>query len=136
VITVPTIQVRADLSAEELLRAAGQLEPAELDTFVANLLKLRARQQGRCLGPGEDELLRRINQGLTPPEQARVDALLAKRDTRTLTPEEHQELIRLSDRIEALQADRAAALIDLARLRQVSLEALLGKLGIPPADHG
>jgi hypothetical protein len=133
---MPTIQVRADLTTEQLLTAASQLESAELDAFVSHLLNLRARKQGRCLGDGEDELLRRINQGLTPEEQRRSDELLTKRDARTLTQEDHQELLGVTGRVESLQADRAAALIELARLRQVALEALLRELGIPPATHG
>jgi hypothetical protein len=133
---VPTIQVRADLTAEELLTAASQLERDELDRFVSRLLSLRAQRLGRCLPAQEGELLGRINHGLSRDEQQRLDELTHKRDGRALTPEEHQELLRLSDRVEMLQAERAAALVELARLRGVTLEALMDELGIPGGADG
>lgn len=38
----------------------------------------------------ESELMLKINQGLAPDIQKRFDALVAKRQAETLTPEEHR----------------------------------------------
>jgi hypothetical protein len=81
-------------------------------------------------------LLLRINQGLAQEEQERYQALIDRRDARTLTPQEHEELLRLSDRVEQTEADRAAALVELAQLRKVPVDELLRELGIRPLSHG
>ena len=73
------------------------------------------------------DLLLRINRGPTDEARARYDELLERRRAGTLTDAEHAELIRRSDESEALQADRVAALADLARLRGTTLGALISE---------
>jgi hypothetical protein len=131
---MPTIQLQAQLSAEDLLQAVGQLESAELNRFVARVLALRAQRDAHSLTASETELLRRINQGLPQPLRARYRELIDKRRAETLTPEEHAELLRLTDQVEIADAERAQALVDLARLRQKSLAAVMHELGIPSAS--
>ena len=41
---MPTIQLQAQLSPDDLLNAVGQLGPAEWDQFVLRVLTLRARR--------------------------------------------------------------------------------------------
>jgi hypothetical protein len=133
---MPTIQLRAQVSAEDLLRAVGELEPGDLDEFVARLLALRAGRQAPSLSRDETELFRRINAGLPEPAQTRYRELIARRKAETLTAEEHEELLRLIDQSELLEANRAQALVELARLRGKSLAAMLQDLGIrPPSDE-
>jgi hypothetical protein len=81
-------------------------------------------------------LLQRINRGLPPDQQVRYQSLIDCRDARVLNPEEHEELLRLTDVVEQAEADRAAALAELAQLRQVSVDDLLRDLGILPDSHG
>jgi hypothetical protein len=132
---MPTIQLQADLSSDDLLRAVGQLDSQELDDFVGRVLAIRAGRKSPSLAPEETSLLNRINQGLPPEQHTRYQELIAKRQAQTLTPEEHHELLQLTDQTELLEADRAAALVDLAQLRQVSLDHLMRDLGLlPPSD--
>jgi hypothetical protein len=133
---MPTIPLQANLSTDDLIRAVDQFSPGELDDFVRRVLVLRARRQVRSLPAAEAGLLQRINQGLTSEQQARYRALIDRRDARTLTAQEHEELLRLTDQMEQAEADRAAALVELAQLRQVSVAQLLRDLGIQPASHG
>ncbi len=81
----------------------------------------------------ESELLLRINQGLPDDTARRYRDLISRRRTGTLSPEEHEELLRLTDRAEVLEADRLAHLAELARLRHTSLSRLMEELGIQPA---
>ena len=130
-----TIELQPELEAwlrEEAARA-GQ-DPG---TFVRNALEERLRQapsRARGLPPHlprkEAELLLAINQGLAPELWQRYHELIAKRRAETLTPDEQTHLIELSDRIEEANARRMEALVDLAFLRQTSLEALMDQLGI------
>ena len=132
---MPTIQLKAQVSAEELLRAVEQLEAVELDQFVDRVIALRARRRTRSLNGAEAELLRQINEGLPAGIRARYAELIGRRDAGSLTPEEHAELLRLTDQAELAEANRARALVDLARLRGQPLAALMGDLGIPTSAN-
>ena len=78
-------------------------------------------------------MLERINQGLSPEAQQRYDELTAKRRAETLTPAEHRELLTSIDQIERADAERVHALIELAQLKNVSVDALMAELGIQPS---
>jgi len=133
---MPTIQVEAHVSGAELLRAAGQLEPAELERFTAGVLRLRAERQAAHLSADETRLLLLINQGLPEDVRLRYEELIAKRDAESLTPAEQSELLRLTDLAEQAEAQRIAALIDLAHLRKTALVDLMAQMGIPAPTHG
>src|ERR1700689_1592971 len=128
---MPTIQLEAHLSADDLLRAADQLPVSELEQLVTKLLALQAHRQALFLSRPETELLQRINQPLPAALQSRFAELIEKRDARTLTPKEYAELLRLTDETEAVQVERVQAIADLAKLRKTSPDALLQQLGIP-----
>jgi hypothetical protein len=131
---MPTIQVHVQVSPDELAEAVAQLPPAERDQFIHRVLVLRL-QQVPVLPQDEADLLLKINQGLSEPVQHRYDELIAKRQTEKLTPDEHTELLHLSDEAEQINAERIAALAALAQLRQTTLPHLMNDLGInPPTD--
>jgi hypothetical protein len=129
---MPTIQIEADLSSEQLLSAARQLPRREFDQFVLRVLNLRAERGAPLLPAAESELLLKINHPVSDDLQHRYDELIARRDKRTLTLEEHEELLGLTDRIELLEAERMSHLIELAQLRQITLEELMNQLGLQP----
>jgi hypothetical protein len=122
---MPTVQLTADLSTEALLHAIDQLDAEELDRFVTRVVALRDRRLGRCPDNGEEELLGQIRRGLPPELQQRYEQLIEKRDARALNPEEHAELLRLTDRAEQADVERVSALLELARRRRVALDDLL-----------
>ncbi len=63
------------------------------------------------------------------------DELGIKRDAGTLTADEYDELLQLTDQIEKVDAERLRHLAELARLRQTSLDALMDELDIKtPSD--
>ena len=57
----------------------------------------------------------------------------APKGLRSVAWGEHEELLRLTNQVEGLEADRLAHLAELARLRRTSLTALMEELGIQPA---
>jgi hypothetical protein len=129
---MPTIQIEANLSSEHLLNAARQMSRRELSQFIEQVLALRARHEAPVLPVAESELLLKINQPVPADLQRRYEELIARRDERTLSPEDHQELLRLTDQVELLEAERVRHLIELARLRNVSLDELMRQLGMEP----
>lgn len=73
----------------------------------------------------ETDLLSVIQRRLPQNEQARLNDLRQRNETGTLSELDHQELLKYVERIEMQDAERAAALIELAQLRQVPLERVL-----------
>jgi hypothetical protein len=129
-----TIQIKSQVSLDELLNGVAQLSLPELERFVLQVIALQAQRKSPNLRKDEAELLLKINQGLPFDTQKRYDELVAKRKAETMTPDEHQELLRLIEQIEKSDAERVKNLVDLAHLRGTSLTALMEDLGIhPPA---
>ncbi len=81
----------------------------------------------------EAELLLIINRTLPLDVQKRYKRLRARLRAETLTPEEHKEIIGLTDRVEQMNVERIEALVKLGGLWQMSLREVMDKLGIRPA---
>ncbi len=128
---MPTIQVETD----ELLKAALQLPQVELEQFVRRLFSLKARERTSVLSEREAELLDQIYQKLPDDTQQRLNELIKKRQAYTITPDELQELIELTDQAEALDVARLELISELAHLRNVPLAQLIQQLGLKPVRH-
>ena len=124
------VHVEARLSFEDLLKAIEQLETDELERFVVRLIDLKAQRSAPSLAPRETELLAKVNRGLPPDFAARYQELVQRRRSGSLSADEHDELLRLSDQVEQLDAERVEALAELASLRGISLSRLMTELGI------
>jgi hypothetical protein len=99
------------------------------------LFTLKARERAPVLSEREAELLLKINQGLPAAVQQRLNDLIDKRQSYTITEDELQELIQLTGQIEMFDAERLKHLIELAHLRNVPLHDLIQRLGIKPVPH-
>ena len=88
------------------------------------------RTEPRRLTRRETELLQAINRGAPPEVRQRFDELYARRHE--LAPGEHEELLRLNDQLEMLNAERLEKLLALGRIRKTTLRALLDDLGLTP----
>lgn len=130
-----TIQVQTELPFDELLKAVEQLSLPDLEQLMSQVIALQAQHKAPNLSKDETELLLKINQRLPFDFQKRFDELVTKRQTETLTPTEHQELLHLTDQIEKSDAERVKYMADLARLRGVSLTTLMEQLQIRPPVH-
>jgi hypothetical protein len=76
----------------------------------------------------EADLLWSINKGLPLKTQKRYDSLLQKRCAETLTETEYAELLDLTEQKEALQGERLKSMIELAKLRNITLSELADQL--------
>ncbi len=128
-----TILVQAQVSTDALYEAVKQMPNSELDVFLQHVLSIHAKRRAPHLSHTESELLLRINEPIRAMTQARFDELVGKRDAGTLTQDEHSELLALIDEIELRDADRVAALVELAQVRGVSLDEVMVALGIDAA---
>jgi hypothetical protein len=120
-----------------------------LDPPTRQRLEARARQEGKqaediaaalladslSAEPLEDrqsELLRFLSDGLPESFWRRRDALEAQARAKRLTPEEYEERLELSDRLERWHLDQMDAVLELARLRGASPQSVMQKFGLLP----
>ncbi len=122
-------------STEQILSAMEQLDAAELEKLVPRAIALGAARRAPHVKPEESKLLARANEAVPPELRSRLSKLQKKRDARSLSDAELEELIALSDRVEQLHAERLEALADLARLRGTTLTELMDQLGISFPDN-
>ena len=99
---------------------------------VQECLQRDQKNDTLVLGIKESQLLQKIDQGISPETWQRYHELIEKRRQETLTPEELEQLIQLSDQLEQLNAKRMGALVKLAQFRQIPLRSLMKQLGITP----
>jgi hypothetical protein len=123
------------VSRSQLVQAVERLSPAEFDHFVDEVTALRARRKAPVLSADESALFAVINQSLPEAERNRLIDLGRQRADETLTDGEHQELLALQRRLEALHTARMKALADLAAIRGVTLTAIMDQLGIQFPDY-
>ncbi len=132
---MPTAQVKVPLSTTRVLEAVESMSTIELEQIFSRVIALRAQRKAPHLPAKESELLIKINRGLPPDIQKRLNQLVAKRRDGALTPDEHRELLELTNVLENAEANRVEALAELSRLRGVSLNTLMHELGIKPPDY-
>lgn len=127
-----TLEITPDL--ESRLHREAAREGLDPQGYILSTLRQRLTGSRRAVVPrlsaGEATLLREINRGLPAETWQRYGELKEKRRAENLTPAEQAELIALSDRIEEMNVQRMKNVIQLARLRQTSVDALMGDLGI------
>jgi ABC-type uncharacterized transport system ATPase subunit len=82
----------------------------------------------------ESDLFQEINFGVSPDTWEEYHTLIAKRQAEILTEKEQQQLIEISDQLEAVNVRRIKALIELSNLRGQSLDSLMLELGIPASS--
>lgn len=134
-------QITLDLSPEleAQLRAEAAKQGLDPQRYILETLHTRLatnQTPTNYLPTAEADLLQRINLGLSNEMWDEYYILIDKRQAETLTANEHHRLLEISDHIEALNVSRIQALVQLAGLRQQSLENVMDELGIKSIIHG
>ena len=129
---MPTIQVEAHLSTQELFVAIEQLSLPELESILDKANLLRASRIAPILSQSETALLQKINQPLPETVLLRFAALRKQQENEPLTLEAETELVDLINQIETAEAERIQNLAELAQLRGQSLVELMDELEIKP----
>jgi len=102
-----------------------QLPGSSLTKAVAFMETLHD-DSGAELEP-EQRLLNQIQQQLSPEDQTRLTYLRQQKEAEIITDSEYQELLAFVERVEQQDAERAEALIQLAALRKVDLNVVVGE---------
>ncbi|MCC6724710.1 MAG: STAS/SEC14 domain-containing protein [Saprospiraceae bacterium] len=133
--TIP-VQPGARAAMNEILHGVSELDTPDLENFFHQVAHLLAKRKAPSLAKREAELLLKISEGYPVELRKKYDALASKMQDKTISPDEHREILNLTDRMEALDAKRLELLLELAQLRNISLDQLLSQLGLPPHAHG
>lgn len=116
------------VSANHLIEKISQLPPdqlAEVNDFVDFLRERRPKP-----APTEPELIASIRELSKIPSPKRYDRLVRKRQEGTITAQEMNDLIRMTEALEARMVERTQALATLAQLWGCSLTEVLDRIGI------
>ncbi|HBE16628.1 MAG TPA: hypothetical protein DEG17_09010 [Cyanobacteria bacterium UBA11149] len=126
--TTITLNLSPQLEHQLWLEAAKQgIEP---DLYILKTLQEHLESSSPTAQLTEADLLQQINIGFSATIWKQYHTLIAKRHAETLSSEEYDQLIQLSNRLENLNVTRIQALIQLATLRNQSLTELMENLGI------
>ncbi len=108
---MPVVQLNAELSLDQLVKAVTQLPETDFDEFLRTISRIHPLHEDSRLSARESQLLRKINQGIPADMQRRYHELIEKRDAGALTSEEYTELLQLTDRVELLDGSRSHSLL-------------------------
>ena len=115
-----------------IFRTLSSLSLSELDLVMKQVIGIRKQKLPGVLSPAEADLLKKIN---TPPPyeiQQRYNYLIDLRKREKLNDTQYQELLELTNFTENLNVKRLEYLIQLAKLRNVSLDDLIEQLELNP----
>ena len=127
-----TLLVDLPPEIEARVHEVAQAEGLDVSALMREAVEARVRQYDPARPLTESDLLLRINRSFSESFWDTYRTLIAKRRAETLTSQEQQELIGMSDQLEAWHVERLRYLVKLAELRQVSLDALTQQLGLRP----
>src|SRR5207253_10320588 len=117
------------------MKGEDSINYPEAGEVVTRENKLQAQSKAPSVSTSEASLLLKINAGIPPELRRRLDELITLRQAEKLTSDQEQELLQLSSRIEALEAERLEGLAELARVRQMTLAELIDSLGLTAAEN-
>jgi len=131
-----TLHINKNLPFNDLLKVIAELNTKDLEKLASEVILLRAKRRSPSLTKKETKFFLKLNAGLPLKIQKRFDELNQKRKTETLTPAEHKELIKLTERIEKSNTDRIFYMSKIAKLRGISLSELMEKSEFLLSAHG
>jgi hypothetical protein len=115
------------LNVEQLLEAVDHLSPAQRREFQRRLAARRARNGEQV--PDEAALIRAARARLPAAAERRLKRLIARSERGDLTPKELADYQALAQDAQRIDAARAEALVELARRRRQSVQAVKAELG-------
>ena len=129
-----TITLELPEALERRLRTEAARNGISLDKqIVQSLSDNDAAPDGNT--SNEEQLLNKIMHWIPAHQHKTYRTLVEKRRAGDISAAEYEELLLLTDVVETAHAMRMRHLIQLADLRNTSLENLLHEMGITPAKY-
>ncbi|MEM6321039.1 MAG: hypothetical protein AAF960_25460 [Bacteroidota bacterium] len=123
------------LQIKELIKEVKQLNATEFEAFYRQLETLRSQKVSGLAAEKEQQLLEKINTPFTKKKNIRFNLLIAKRDTKTLTEGEYQELLELTESFENYELRRLKLITKLADLKKISLPEVINFYQLHPSEN-
>lgn len=124
--------METQISVDQILDKASQLNKQDLERLLTKLNLLRARYTAPSLSKKETNLLKKINAGFPAVKWARIAQLDAKMEFSDLTETEAKEHLILAEELENYTLQRFIWLKQLALLRNISVDEIMEELEIVP----
>jgi hypothetical protein len=109
-----------------------ELNLLEIDQVMHKIIGLRKQKLPNVLSQTETELIQKINQAAPAEIQKRYNYLIKKRKNESLNEIEHHELVELTSYIENQNVQRLGYLIELAKIKNKTLDEIIEQLEIKP----
>jgi hypothetical protein len=119
-----------EISTDNLLNVVVQMPEKEFDRFFKKVSELRKKGKNGKISPKESEMIYKINTIIPTNLRERYNELYDKFRYKTLSEAENQELLKLNDELEMLNAERLKYIGKLAKLRGQTLEEVIQDLKI------
>jgi hypothetical protein len=129
------ITKQVDLGLDDIINGISELDSKDLEKFIQKIGHLIARRKVAFLPERESVLLMKINKGIPSTLQKRYEELLIKNRAETITPSEHEELLKAIEKVETKNAERLENLIELSRIRNISIDVLMRQLHLHPFQN-
>lgn len=127
--------VTQNMSQTQIFDAVKQLPTNELEDFINQILVFQAKKRANNLSGAETKLLKSIYRKFSAEKLARLKQLRERMQTADLSEKEYEDLASLSDSLEIFHARRMKHLVELAKIRGLSLEEMMKQLGIKFPDY-
>ena len=124
------------ISVSELLTNVGRLNTRDFEIFFIEIQSLYGQKITATSTVTENKLLKQIKSRLTSSKQIRFEYLTARRDARTITEQEFNELLKLTDDIEKNDLLRLKRISKLADLKRMTLPEVVHFYNLQPMQHG
>lgn len=124
-----------NLSFDEILRNVSSLDTKEIVQFMHEISRIVAQRKGNTLSQRESELLEAINKSIPSKLQFQYDTLVLKLNNETISDEEHKQLLQVIAKLEQKKAKKLEYMMELARLRNITLKELSHQLQMQNAFY-
>ncbi len=124
------------MTVNELLKNVQQLDLKDFEELLKKIQQLRSKMLPEGMTSKEKELIKKINAPFPQVKKMRLDYLIARRDTHTLTEEQYQELLGLTETFEQYELRRLKLLSKLADINNISLPEVIRSYKIKPLPNG
>ncbi len=117
---------------DKIYQSLSILNVVELDQVMQEIISLRRKKLPSVLSQNETELLKKINTVAPSVIQKRYNSIIGKKNQEALSELDYQELIELTTYMENLNNKRLENLLELAKLKNISLDEMIEQLQIKP----
>jgi hypothetical protein len=129
-----TLHLELPQGIEQQLIQEANLQGVSVDKYLVQFLTRTLHKPKRQSKLSESTLLKKINLDFSEAEWTEYKQLIKLRRTETINEQAYERLLFLGEKLELANAERFKYLIELAKLRQVSLPQLMEDLGIKPVE--